>query len=533
MRAQRVVATALQAAYRRVVVLRRHAAHAAAATAIAAAFRGSVARRHLRRSTVAVTTIASVMRMHVLRRAFVAQRSAAVRVQATWRRVAAQTALQRSRAAVTTIAAAYRGFIVRKECARAQHAAVRVQTTWRRVTAQRALREAVRAATVIAATARMYAARRTVRAQRVVATALQAAYRRHRAQRSYAKQLAAIVLIQSFSRMLPAQRLARDRREAGACIRAAVSMAVARTRFVQMRKAAVTIQCRFRFCMAQALTRGCAIAVQTAWRGFLARQLYRRTLAAVAIQRCVKSVFAARLAHLRGVHAVCVMQSRFRARLVRAKAAARVAAVRRRIAEANSRATPANTLWARTSAALEQLSRSTRLTVVMQACRTVELSTRFSPVCCMMFAERGIVPAIYALIRSCNRSQPHQELLRLALGVLVNTAKHPVSQPAVASASECVDVLVDLLQMFRDTATVFAPALWLLRTVCRVSAERQASVAGNDDVMRRLTSLHHILSRRQAVLAKQDVRRPAAAKEARALAKALHGMEALLHMLRK
>ena len=53
-------------------------------------------------------------------------------------------------------------------------------------------------------------------------------------------------------------------------------------------------------------------------------------------------------------------------------------------------------------------------------------------------------------MRGCNRSQPHVELLKHALGTLGSICRYQELQPAVYAAEDCISMLTELLQMFRD-----------------------------------------------------------------------------------
>lgn len=80
----------------------------------------------------------------------------------------------------------------------------------------------------------------------------------------------------------------------------------------------------------------------------------------------------------------------------------------------------------------------------------IEFSTRYSKECCVLIAESGGVAALLAFMRSCNRSKPHAEMLRLALAVLHNVARWRDLVGRVVGEAECVAVLSERLQMFRD-----------------------------------------------------------------------------------
>ena len=52
-----------------------------------------------------------------------------------------------------------------------------------------------------------------------------------------------------------------------------------------------------------------------------------------------------------------------------------------------------------------------------------EAVTRLSPECCEQMVEGHALPVIFKLIRSCNRSIPHMELIKYSVTVLLNVAK--------------------------------------------------------------------------------------------------------------
>ena len=124
------------------------------------------------------------------------------------------------------------------------------------------------------------------------------------------------------------------------------------------------------------------------------------------------------------------LQARVRARRTRARMYRRCpelegVAKRAIKAHANALANPALWLCNRTNSALETLLTSKNLAAVMRAVASLEMFTLIArPVCERMVAE-GAVPAIYEVISTCNRSEPHQKVVGLALRTLRNLAAHP------------------------------------------------------------------------------------------------------------
>ena len=122
------------------------------------------------------------------------------------------------------------------------------------------------------------------------------------------------------------------------------------------------------------------------------------------------------------------------------------------------------------------------------------MSTRLSPVCCERLASHHAIPILLFLIQSCNRSQPHMEVLRLALNVLRNlalcdktvTKVRPTradarrgpgagtdvfAVPRVVHAhvgaqlfetTDVIEVLSELMQIFRDSTDIFVRSLQVL-----------------------------------------------------------------------
>lgn len=93
-----------------------------------------------------------------------------------------------------------------------------------------------------------------------------------------------------------------------------------------------------------------------------------------------------------------------------------------RAAEARARADPSLKLGKQTTAALRTLQTGKMISHVLKACQTLELSTQLSRRCCEAFAHAQAADILFTLLRSCNRSTPHQELLRY-VAVLVNRCR--------------------------------------------------------------------------------------------------------------
>jgi hypothetical protein len=95
----------------------------------------------------------------------------------------------------------------------------------------------------------------------------------------------------------------------------------------------------------------------------------------------------------------------------------------------------------------------------------LEMSTRLSKECCVAFAEHGASVMIYSLIRSCNRSEPHVELVVTALSILINLSRHESTLYSLIEPKEAIEVLLETCQNFRDKQRVFKLGITLLESI--------------------------------------------------------------------
>ena len=144
----------------------------------------------------------------------------------------------------------------------------------------------------------------------------------------------------------------------------------------------------------------------------------------------------------------------------------------------------------------------------------MESSTRLSPSCCeALAASDGAIAALLKLARACNRSRPHVDLLTLMLRTLANVSERsPKLACRVADTEPCVDVLLDLVQVFRDRPVPFGIATGLLTTLAAADVGARNACC-SPAATKRLASVAALLKLRDhhaqgAALA--DFRRPLA-----------------------
>ena len=111
--------------------------------------------------------------------------------------------------------------------------------------------------------------------------------------------------------------------------------------------------------------------------------------------------------------------------------------------------------------AITTIETSKKFNEVLKAAMTLEKITHQSIEDCKLIIQTNIQNKMLSILRRCNRSSPHLELIRSILTVLTNIAQHSSIILHLASA-KAVDILTDLVQMFRDKSNIFALSSALL-----------------------------------------------------------------------
>jgi len=173
----------------------------------------------------------------------------------------------------------------------------------------------------------------------------------------------------------------------------------------------------------------------------------------------------------------------------------KVALKRLNAAHKRSNQNPELRLGNQTIAALSTLQKGKMISHVLKACQTLETSTHYSQVCCKNFVLSSASKVLFTLIRSCNRSTPHQELLRCALSVLLNVTKDASLASKLSHNGDTTELLVDLMQMFRDKKTIFNLSCVLLTRIV-VAQGHIKDECCSQDIRKRLDGIQHILERK-------------------------------------
>lgn len=127
-----------------------------------------------------------------------------------------------------------------------------------------------------------------------------------------------------------------------------------------------------------------------------------------------------------------------------------IKAIRRSLRAVSKNVEEENKLCRRTERALHYLLTYKHLSAILEALKHLEVVTRLSPLCCESMAESGAASTIFDVIRGCNRSVPCMEVVGYAVQVLLNVAKYEKTTSAVYEVKNCVDTLLQLLQVYQQ-----------------------------------------------------------------------------------
>lgn len=511
-----------------------------------------------------VVVLQSFARQKMVQENFLLQKKATVQVQLltrSWlanrrtRELKRQNALTQEAAALA-LQRCFRGYCTRLSIGNFHSSAVTIQRLWRGFSCLIGFHMEVSDILVVQCHARALLARRQKKRQLAAVVCLQSIVRmrlatrqalekRKRQQATCRIQNSALIIQRIFRGSL-ARKKARKHRAAlfiqklwraytvhvdfliallGAItIQAQVRMVLARKHFYCQKMAATKIQSIFRGymeCFHFEMKVFSALCLQQAIRRFLARNVLRgrrhelaekrrqslMPFAAMKIQISVRN-FLAQRAFSRLIRRVSLFQGLVRGHRVRRRRKKRVQITAARLKEASLRATmtPDMRLGARTLIGLHVLQTSRSLSEIMAALQTLEFSTRFSKVCCEAFAHAKATDILLSTIRQCNRSRPHIQLLVCIVRTLRNVAQHDSLLTYVTTVPAC-EVILDLLQSFRDKPEIFSTAACLVERCVAFDEEVQALCKTNEN-RKRLKGIYNLCKRK----ASASISRTASAK---------------------
>ncbi|KAK2492808.1 hypothetical protein MC885_007582 [Smutsia gigantea] len=463
---------------------------------IQAVYRGIRVRRHIQRMHTAATFIKAMFKMHQSKRRYHQMRTAAVVIQAMWRRYKAKKHLCKVEAACK-IQAWYRCWKARKAYLAVLKAVTLMQGRFfARLERARFLN--MRASTIIIQRKwRAILCGRRAREHFLMikrhraACLIQAHFRGYKGRQVYLWQKSAALTIQRYiqaGRAVKRERIKYiELKKSTVVLQALMRGWLVRKRIVEQRT-----KIRLLHFTAAAFYHLSALRIQRAYKRHTALRSANKQINAVI---CIQRWFRARLQQKRFIqkyhsiikthqevqecmnqqnkaasviqkavrhfllckkqekinNGVTKIQALWRGYFWRKKSdCTKIKAIRLSLQLVNRAIREEDKLYLRTTLALHCLLTYKHLSAILQALKHLEVVSRLSPLCCENMAQSEAISKIFILIRSCNRSVPCMEIISYAVQVLLNVAKYEKTTSAVYDVENCVDTLLDLVQMYRE-----------------------------------------------------------------------------------
>jgi len=504
-----------------------------AVVCLQASHRRRAAQKELQQNDSAAVLIQAVARRWMAQHHFKYTLTAVARIQVVWRRALAVQRLKKQTASSVQIQAVLRGWKARQHVKETLRRYTIVQATCRGWLSRQHLALQQLAAARCQAVLRMCFARRKVARLMTAIIRIQNCSRTFLVKRRAAKSIRAAVLVQATFRGMSVRSNMKHRFQAASKIQAAARAAVIARRYKAFLRSVVSLQAAWRGAVCRAdifILDSAATHIQCIVRGWFARKQSQKTLNSIAVLQSFARGIPARAQYLETCQAIrriqvfaqryCLLamgerraaskiQAFFRGFLTRRRRSEALIGVGRRLAAATAGATESMTLGGRTRSALDWLLRSKDLAQVLKACNTLKNCIAASPECGESFLNSDATDVLFALIRSCNRSEPHVKVLQVALQVLVQVAQQDryLKFARLYSAEEqAISCLVDLLQIFRDKAAISSQTLVLLEYYCADDRRAKQHLQPLDgDLYKRLRSIEAVLKRKVA-MSRQSIR---------------------------
>jgi abnormal spindle-like microcephaly-associated protein len=424
------------------------------------AWRGHVSRK-LSTKHASARKIQKTWRCFAAHVDYLVQQIAVIRLQAQFRKYRTQKAYMGTKASLVKFQAVTRGVVERKYLCFLSMSVTRIQTCFRGYSRRVMFGRMRSSATLIQGLVRGFIVRDELEVSHFAAAEIQRVWRGFAQFCDFFVRLDSVIKLQTFFRRVNAVRKCED-----------LKLAAYADRCFFDKKARI-IQSGFRTYVHHLHLSRSAALVQNMAR----RYIHRRR--ATRFERGVKR-----------------LQAVFRAKATRRRRTKKVTAVVTRLDRANlkARKDPKLQIGYKTRHALNILQNSKSLAEIMDAVKSLETSTRLSSLCCVLFTEADAARILLDLIRSCNRSVPHVELVHCILLTLDNVSQY---RQLVASFATCysAEIFLDKMQMFRDKDGIFCLSVSLLHGIANCNPMVEEFCALHEH-LKRLKALHGLSLRR-------------------------------------
>ncbi|XP_061184440.1 abnormal spindle-like microcephaly-associated protein homolog [Saccostrea echinata] len=500
---------------------------------IQSAFRGWIARKQAKQRKMSIIHIQAIVRKFITVQKFQILKKYTEICQRRYRaklhgRFVRHQYLALCKAAVT-MQSCYRGKQTRRLMSLKQESARRIQS-WYKGRKQCILYMKLRKSVLLCQ--KIYRTRRLAQsdqrkflALKGAALTIQAVYKGYKTRCMYQRMKQAIVLLQAATRGFLNRRRLKKRHEAATIIQRGFrkhlhselvkrhekerqAYLVQFAKKVQIHMAAMVIQRSYKkyvsLCQAKKQLQSVLI-IQNWMRGRICRLRFLKLKRSIFVIETAALKWI-QIQHNKEKHqAATTVQAVWRGRQVRMKnKCKKMEMVRQRVVEAHRTATEDKKLGNRTESALDYLLQYKQLSHLLEALVHLDVATRLSPACCERLVEVNAVSVIYTLISSCNRSQPHMEVIKMAVSILLNLAKYDRTLPSVF-VEGALNILLDLMQIYREKGIIFNRTCTLVGILGRDECRRK-TILSQPRVTERLQSLYKLTARKYKLHENQQMR---------------------------
>ena len=127
---------------------------------------------------------------------------------------------------------------------------------------------------------------------------------------------------------------------------------------------------------------------------------------------------------------------------------------------------------------------------------SLDVVTRLSKNSCLRLVEHNVINIIFELIKSCNRSQPHMEVLKHGLNIIENLSRDPDTNAAVFYAPGGMEILVECSQAYRENEMVFESVVTILLLHLEIDPARGRVVRGMTTEIKKLKGVLTVMERK-------------------------------------
>jgi len=140
----------------------------------------------------------------------------------------------------------------------------------------------------------------------------------------------------------------------------------------------------------------------------------------------------------------------------------RVSGILERISEVNNRANTQTTVGEKTKIAIQKLSHYKYYGTALHILQELERTTNLSDESCLQMANFSIIEILHSTIRTCNRSEPCLQIIKLSLSIILNIAKNEKALPLLTSVPSLKESIIEIMSKHHKKTSIFLKGMTIL-----------------------------------------------------------------------